>query len=54
MMEAPRGVLIHHYKVNEEGGIVWANLIVATGHNNLAMGRSIAAGERTFHRRNQT
>jgi len=41
MIEAPRGVLIHHYKVNEEGGIVWANLIVATGHNNLAIGRSI-------------
>src|SRR5271166_4501995 len=41
MIEAPRGTLIHHYKVNEEGGIVWANLIVATGHNNLAIGRSI-------------
>ncbi len=41
MIEAPRGTLIHHYKVNEEGGIVWANLIVATGHNNIAMGRSI-------------
>lgn len=40
-IEAPRGVLIHHYKVNEEGAIVWANLIVATGHNNLAIGRSI-------------
>lgn len=41
MIEAPRGVLIHHYKVNEEGAITWANLIVATGHNNLAIGRSI-------------
>jgi len=41
MIEAPRGVLIHHYKVNEDGAIVWANLIVATGHNNLAMGRGI-------------
>jgi NAD-reducing hydrogenase large subunit len=41
MIEAPRGTLIHHYKVNPEGGIVWANLIVATGHNNLAIGRSI-------------
>jgi len=41
MVEAPRGVLIHHYKVNEDGGIVWVNLIVATGHNNLAMGKSI-------------
>ena len=41
MIEAPRGTLIHHYKVNEEGAITWANLIVATGHNNLAIGRSI-------------
>ena len=41
MIEAPRGVLIHHYKVNEEGVITWANLIVATGHNNLAMGKSV-------------
>jgi len=41
MVEAPRGTLIHHYKVNDEGAIVWANLIVATGHNLLAMNRSI-------------
>jgi NAD-reducing hydrogenase large subunit len=41
MIEAPRGTLIHHYKVNEQGAIVWANLIVATGHNILAMNRSI-------------
>lgn len=41
MIEAPRGTLIHHYKVNEDGAIVWANLIVATGHNNLAIGRSV-------------
>jgi len=41
VIEAPRGVLIHHYKVNDEGAIVWANLIVATGHNNFAIGRSV-------------
>ena len=41
MIEAPRGTLIHHYKVNEEGAIIWANLIVATGHNNLAIGRAV-------------
>lgn len=41
MIEAPRGTLIHHYKVNEDGAIVWANLIVATGHNNFAIGRSV-------------
>ena len=39
--EAPRGTLIHHYKVNEQGLITWANLIIATGHNNLAMNRGI-------------
>ena len=37
IIEAPRGILIHHYKVNESGAITWVNLIVATGHNNLAM-----------------
>ena len=41
VIEAPRGTLIHHYKVNDQGAITWANLIVATGHNNLAMGKSI-------------
>ena len=41
MIEAPRGVLIHHYKVNEDGAITWANMIVATGHNNLAIGRGV-------------
>ena len=39
--EAPRGILIHHYKVDESGAIRWANLIVATGHNNLAINRSV-------------
>ena len=41
MIEAPRGTLIHHYKVDAEGAMTWANLIVATGHNNLAMGQSV-------------
>jgi NAD-reducing hydrogenase large subunit len=41
MIEAPRGVLFHHYKVNDDGAIVWANLLVVTGHNNLAIGRSV-------------
>ena len=42
MIEAPRGTLIHHYKVNDQGAMQWANLIVATGHNNLAINRSVA------------
>ena len=41
VIEAPRGTLIHHYKVDDNGSIVWANLIVATGHNNYAMGKSV-------------
>jgi NAD-reducing hydrogenase large subunit len=39
--EAPRGTLIHHYKVDPQGLITWANLIIATGHNHLAMNRGI-------------
>jgi NAD-reducing hydrogenase large subunit len=48
MIEAPRGVLIHHYKVDDQGAIRWANLIVATGHNNLAINRSIEQVSRRF------
>ena len=48
MIEAPRGVLIHNYKVDESGAIVWANLIVATGHNNLAINRSVGQVARHF------
>jgi len=48
MAEAPRGVIIHHYKVDEKGAIRWANLIIATGHNNLAINRSIEQVSRRF------
>jgi len=39
--EAPRGTLLHHYRVDEGGVIKWVNLIVSTGHNNLAMNRTV-------------
>jgi NAD-reducing hydrogenase large subunit len=39
--EAPRGLLIHHYHVDRQGLIEDANLIIATGHNNLAMNRGV-------------
>ncbi len=39
--EAPRGTLMHHYKIDENGLITWVNMIIATGHNNLAMNRSV-------------
>ncbi|HEX7730170.1 MAG TPA: Ni/Fe hydrogenase subunit alpha [Terracidiphilus sp.] len=41
IIEAPRGTLIHHYKVNSDGMITAANLIVATAHNTLAMNRGL-------------
>ena len=40
--EAPRGTLFHHYEVDENGLIKKANLIIATGQNNLAMNRTVA------------
>ena len=46
--EAPRGTLIHHYKVNEDGAIVAVNLIIATGNNNLAIGHSITQVSRHY------
>ena len=41
VLEAPRGTLIHHYWVDSGGRIEKVNLIVATGHNNLAMNRAV-------------
>jgi NAD-reducing hydrogenase large subunit len=48
MIEAPRGTLIHHYKVNDDGAMVWSNLIVATGHNNLAISRGVEQVAKRF------
>jgi NAD-reducing hydrogenase large subunit len=39
--EAPRGTLIHHYRVDRHGLLTGVNLIVATGHNSRAMDRTI-------------
>ena len=41
VVEAPRGTLFHHYKVDEQGLMTWANMIVATGNNNLAMNKGV-------------
>ena len=48
--EAPRGTLFHHYKIDEQGLIRWVNLVIATGHNSLAMNRSILQVARHFVR----
>ena len=39
--EAPRGTLIHHYKVDSQGMITWNNMIIATEHNNIAYNMAI-------------
>jgi NAD-reducing hydrogenase large subunit len=48
--EAPRGTLIHHYRIDEQGLMRWANLIIATGHNNMAMNRGILQVAKHFVR----
>ena len=39
--EAPRGTLIHHYKVDEQGMITWNNMIIATEHSNIAYNMAV-------------
>jgi NAD-reducing hydrogenase large subunit len=39
--EAPRGTLIHHYKVDPNGLITWNNMVIATEHNNLAYNMAV-------------
>jgi len=46
--EAPRGTLIHHYRIDDNGLVTWGNLVIATGHNNLAMNRGILQAAQHF------
>ena len=48
MSEAPRGTLLHHYKIDEKGLIRWVNLVIATGNNNLAMNKGVLQVARQF------
>ncbi|KAB2969323.1 MAG: Ni/Fe hydrogenase subunit alpha [Thermoanaerobaculia bacterium] len=41
MIEAPRGTLTHHYRVNENDQVTMANLIVSTTCNNEPMNRAV-------------
>ena len=41
VIEAPRGTLIHHYRVDENDLITMCNLIVSTTHNNQAMNEAV-------------
>ncbi len=41
IIEAPRGTLFHHYRVNENSQIEMANLIVSTTSNNIPMNHAV-------------
>lgn len=41
VIEAPRGTLFHHYRVDENDLVTYANLIVSTTHNNNAMNTAV-------------
>jgi len=42
--------LIHHYKVDKDGLVKSANLIIATGHNNIAMNKGVLQVAKHFIR----
>ena len=48
VIEAPRGTLIHHYKVDDNDQIIHCNLIVSTTHNNQAMNEAIRQVARQY------
>ena len=48
--EAPRGTLVHDYEVGPNGLIKSANLIIATGNNNLAMNQAVLQVAKRFVR----
>ncbi len=41
LIEAPRGTLFHHYRINKDDQIEMANLIVSTTNNNTPMNRAV-------------
>ena len=39
--EAPRGTLMHEYEIDRNGLMTRANLMIATGHNAMAMDKGV-------------
>ena len=39
---------MHHYKIDKHGLITYADLVIATGHNNIAMNKGITAVARRY------
>jgi NAD-reducing hydrogenase large subunit len=48
VIEAPRGTLFHHYRIDDQDLVVKANLIVSTTSNNQAMNESIRQVAATY------
>jgi NAD-reducing hydrogenase large subunit len=46
--EAPRGTLFHHYRVDSQGLMTHANLLIATAQNNQAMNMAVDQAARRF------
>lgn len=48
ILEAPRGTLIHHYRIGDDDLVRYCNLIVSTTHNNQAMNEAVRSVARTY------
>ncbi|MEA1987494.1 MAG: Ni/Fe hydrogenase subunit alpha [Candidatus Marinimicrobia bacterium] len=48
VIEAPRGTLFHHYRINEDDQITMANLIVSTTNNNIPMNLAVEHATKQF------
>jgi NAD-reducing hydrogenase large subunit len=48
VIEAPRGTLIHHYRVGADDLVTMCNLIVSTTHNNQAMNEAVRTVARQY------
>ena len=48
VIEAPRGTLIHHYRVGDDDLVTMCNLIVSTTHNNQAMNEAVRSVARQY------
>jgi NAD-reducing hydrogenase large subunit len=48
LLEAPRGTLFHHYRINDDDQIEMANLIVSTTNNNTPMNTAVNLAAKQF------
>jgi len=48
IIEAPRGTLIHHYRIDKDGLLTKVNLIVATTQNNTGMNNAVKSIATSF------